>query len=96
MCRESVFYTADVESADAVFVNDYCYTQWMIGDMHADERKFPHRQVHQGYTAVSRLDRSAKAHNAFLHDLGLCMLLGSAHIVERQVWEASGKGLCLL
>ncbi|BDA47817.1 hypothetical protein COCOBI_11-0740 [Coccomyxa sp. Obi] len=58
--RKSEYYTEDIKSADAVFVYDYCYIQWMIGDMHANERKFPHRDMHQGYTALSRLDRFGK------------------------------------
>ena len=80
-CRESEYYTEDIKHADAVFVHDYCYIQWMIGDMHANERKFPHREVHQGYTALSSLDRSVKAHNTRMDSQSLasvvCRILGS-------------------
>ena len=99
-CRESEYYTQDINSADAAFVYDYCYVQWMIGDMHANERKFPHREVHQGYTALSHLDRSVHTHNVGQShrcvNVGAVLRPGFSRNVDRQVREASGEGLCLL
>lgn len=91
-CRQSEYYTEDIKSADAVFVYDYCYIQWMIGDMHANERKFPHREVHQKYTALSRLDRSVKAHNVVLDSQMCAQIWACARTWVQQGCGSTGLG----
>ncbi|KAK9907555.1 hypothetical protein WJX75_005906 [Coccomyxa subellipsoidea] len=58
--KSSKYYTSDISSADAVLVYDYCYVQWMIGDVHSNERLFPHLDVYKGYQRLSRLRRFGK------------------------------------
>lgn len=55
--RSSDYYNEDISSADAVFVYDYCYVQWMIGNMHANDGLFPHLDVYKGYQRLTRLRR---------------------------------------
>ena len=55
--RKSEYYTPDIKSADAVVVYDYCYVQWRIASIHADEKNFPIEQVMLGYRALSQLRR---------------------------------------
>ncbi|BDA47818.1 hypothetical protein COCOBI_11-0750 [Coccomyxa sp. Obi] len=58
--RNSMYYTSDIKSADAVLVYDYCYVQWRIASTHADENNFPIEQVMSGYRELSRLRRFMK------------------------------------
>ena len=52
-----MYYTPDIKSADAVFVYDYCYIQWWIASIHADDKSFPSEKAVNGYRELSQLRR---------------------------------------